>query len=520
MSDYFLNKIYDSLLSNKPVPEKPKPIVEKKESFKPLAKVYEILVREKVEHVAIYGSREDVDPYNIPQHPNLDTLGVVPKNVVDNIRKEIKKETKFKSEEGEETTVAQILDNILQSKAWSQGFKDYKHVLSRVIQSFTQKEVIFNEIIKYPRFAKQSNNPFREKLLQSPQQVIKINEIIPTWFNDFFEDKQGIDVVNALCDIVFQIGTISVGPGELALTLLSDARKGDKGDLYFDAGNVDVELKGSDGRFGGDGYSHTSTANELNRILNRGENELFNQTSNRLKRDIMTVIDKTIAERTTVKKTEEELAHYNKIKQDIANAKSFEEIATDLQALIDPFIIENSGKSIKIIKGKGPLVENITKILNRIKEYTKHIKKEVKGSFNPALITFFTDYKNLSDQQLIDGIVAARNYEDSHLVQSLKGGVAEILSQEKDSLFSSSDINQNLKCLLAALHGVVYHLHEGITNILFFNKKTKNMILFNYPGETVQQKIKNMYEFFKKSNVTFNLSVDKTFRAIGAEFKI
>jgi hypothetical protein len=39
MSDYFLNKIYDSLLSRKPVPKKPEPIVEKKETFKSLSQI-------------------------------------------------------------------------------------------------------------------------------------------------------------------------------------------------------------------------------------------------------------------------------------------------------------------------------------------------------------------------------------------------------------------------------------------------------------------------------------------------
>jgi hypothetical protein len=48
MSDYFLNKIYDSLLSNKPVPKKPEPIVEKKESFKPLSNVYETVIQQKI----------------------------------------------------------------------------------------------------------------------------------------------------------------------------------------------------------------------------------------------------------------------------------------------------------------------------------------------------------------------------------------------------------------------------------------------------------------------------------------
>jgi hypothetical protein len=39
MSDYFLNKIYDSLISRKPIPKKPEPIVEKKKAFKPLGQI-------------------------------------------------------------------------------------------------------------------------------------------------------------------------------------------------------------------------------------------------------------------------------------------------------------------------------------------------------------------------------------------------------------------------------------------------------------------------------------------------
>jgi hypothetical protein len=48
MSDYFLNKIYDSLISKKPVPKKSEPIVEKKETFKPLSKVYQLIYEQEV----------------------------------------------------------------------------------------------------------------------------------------------------------------------------------------------------------------------------------------------------------------------------------------------------------------------------------------------------------------------------------------------------------------------------------------------------------------------------------------
>ena len=49
MSDYLLNKIYDSLLSNKPVSKKPEPIVEKKKTFKTLSQIlderYEVMFK-------------------------------------------------------------------------------------------------------------------------------------------------------------------------------------------------------------------------------------------------------------------------------------------------------------------------------------------------------------------------------------------------------------------------------------------------------------------------------------------
>lgn len=45
MSDYFLNKIYDSLLSKKPVPKKPEPIVEKKEETKTLQESYQLMYK-------------------------------------------------------------------------------------------------------------------------------------------------------------------------------------------------------------------------------------------------------------------------------------------------------------------------------------------------------------------------------------------------------------------------------------------------------------------------------------------
>ena len=49
MSDYFLNKIYDSLLSKKTVPKKPEPIVEKKEETKTLQESYQLMYKKHID---------------------------------------------------------------------------------------------------------------------------------------------------------------------------------------------------------------------------------------------------------------------------------------------------------------------------------------------------------------------------------------------------------------------------------------------------------------------------------------
>jgi len=492
-----LSECYLNVLNGK------KPIQEKKEEFAKtpatLQQAYYKVVLQKInETTDILMQQEphgDVEEYAVSD------------DLANRIKKDIKKETKIKTEEGEEVSIREIIDRVLKDKGWKDGNKDYENVLHRVLQAFSANDIVPEAISNYSKLSKLTQNPFREKLLNTPGTVVAYKDLIPDWFNNFFEDKNGLTVANALWPIQFKLN-VNVGSGELAFTMISDAKKGNVGDLHFE-GIGDVEVKGLGARMGGDGFAHVSTANELNNILNTGgtssTKQLFDRTADRLKQSVVNTIDTKIAERSKVKNTQQEIAMYNKAKQDILNARSFDEIKNDLQ---------NSPLSQKSVR------DIINVINNNIDRYTKHIKKEVKGEFFPAVLTFFTSFKELSDQQLIDGIVATRNYKSPALVPALKTVVSQIVAAEKQSLFSEQDITQSLKLLIAAIHIAVYQQHMDFMNILFLNDKTRNVVLYKFASENIQDNVKNVYEFLKKLNVYVNPSIEEKFKSVGVEFRI
>jgi hypothetical protein len=491
-----LSECYNKVLKGK----KPEPLQESKEvSVKQpatLQQAYRVILQRLNETTDILMQQEptgEVEEYSVSD------------DLANRIKKDIKKETKIKTEEGEEVSIKEIIDRILAEKGWKDGNKDYDNVLYRVLQAFSTNDIIAQKIANYVKLSKVTQSPFREKLLNAPGTVVAYKDLIPSWFNDFFEDKNGLTVANALWPIQFKLN-VNVGSGELAFTLISDAKKGNTGDLNFE-GIGDVEVKGLGARMGGDGFAHVSTANELNNIISAGgsSTSLFDKTSERLKKSIVSVIDAKIAERTKIKNTQQEIALYNKAKQDILAARSFDEIKTDLQ---------NSPLSQKSVRD---IINNIN---NNIDRYTKHIKKEVKGEFFPAILTFFTSFKELSDQQLVDGIVATRNYKAQSLVPALKSVVSQIVAVEKNALFSDQDITPTLKLLIAAIHIAVYQQHMEFKDILFLNDKTRNVVLYKFTSDNIQENVKNVYEFLKRNNVYINPSIEEKFKSVGVEFRI
>ncbi len=493
MSDYFLNKIYDSLLSNKPVPKKP--IVEKKEvkKFESLSNVYyRVLVEQITEDTDILMQQEpsgDVEEFKVSDE------------LAKKIKKDIKREVGVETETGK-ATIDQMFDSILDTKGWKKGNPEYNSVLNQTIQAFDLGDIVSSEISKYSKLVAEKNNPVEQSLLTTPYTVFTLQSLVPSWFNNFFEDKSGLPTATALWDIRFK-QRVAVGKLELLLTLISGGRKGDVGDVHFD-GFGEVEVKGSNARMGGDGFAHNYTAEELDRILSQGAEggKLSAKTAQRIKANIDKRIDAIIAARTRMARPKPgEVELLQRTKQTIDSAENLEEI---IQSVDSSTLPAGDKASIK----------------NMIKELIKQRTGGVKGAFAPAVTTFFSLYKELSDEQLIDGLVAARNYKAVGLVPGLKTAVKYVLDNKKESLFSESGLTNSLKNLIGAIHIVVYQQVQKFNNILFANDEVRKVVLFTFKDTDLTSSIVNVYNFLEKNNAAVNLSIDKMFASAGITLNV
>jgi len=428
--------------------------------------------------------------------------------VSDKVAKEIigsiNKHAPSKTEEGE-LTVSTIIDKVLTDDGWKAGNKDYPALLERVIGIFSRGELKpenFNNLLK---IQKDKNNKFRTQLLASPGQVFDYQSLIPETFVDLFEGDNGIRVADELWSVTFK-AKVNVGAGELAFTLLSDAVKGKVGDLFFeDIG--EVEVKGLGARMGGDGYCHSHTPAELNKILSaEGENKLSEKTLLRIKADIYKKIENFIKSREALKgkvivPKEQQVSFLTAVRDALDNADTVNELLKD---------IDNFG-----------LPANIkTQLKQAVKDYSEHKAGKIKGLFSPAIKTFFSLVGELTDEQLAEGIVATRNYSAVAELSNLKNYVQGLIASSKTEFFTETGFTYNLYRLITAIHIALYQKIQKFNNILFLNDTTKKLVDFKFESNDLGQNITSVYNFFKKYNAAINMSVDDKFKSAGVSLEI
>lgn len=505
MSDYFLNKIYDSLLFNKPVPKKP--IVEKKEikKFEPLSNVYyRVLVEQITEDTDILMQQEpsgDVEEFKVSDE------------LARKIKKDIKRETKIATDEGE-TTINEVLATVLTNKGWKENNPEYVSVLQRVITAFDSEDVLSEQIAKYSKLTAQTNNPLEVNVIQKPKNVQTLQNILPEWFNNFFVNSNGLPVANQIWNIDFSAkGGTKVGKLELLLTLISSGKKGTVGDIHFD-GYGEVEVKGSGARMGGDAFAPSRTPDELNKILGGDSDALFKKTSEKYKRDLIAYLDRNMSSKI---KKQEDIIPLQKTKQDILSARSYQEIVDDLVTLIKPYV----GKSGREIFGKAPFIKVVNKVISDLQKFIERSKTPETGGFNESVNSFFSAYKDLTDDQLIDGIVATRNYTVQGVVPALRGAIQSIFSKEKANLLSEQGLTPSMRRLIGAIHMTLYYYVQKFKGILFANDVNRNVVYFAFnEGSSLEENIISCYKFLNTFNAEIGLSLDKRSASAGIELKI
>lgn len=418
------------------------------------------------------------------------------------IKNDIKRQEKRPTEEGE-LSVNEIIDKVLVYDGWKAGNKDYQALLDRVIKIFTAGDIKtenFNNLLK---IQKDKNNKFRTDLLVNPGRVFSYKSLIPQSFLELFEGEAGLSVADNLWGVTFK-AKVNVGAGELAFTLLSDAVKGKTGDLMFE-GIGEVEVKGLDARMGGDGFCHNHTPTELNNIISQEQGKLSEKTLLRIKAEVYKRIENFIKSREQLKgkvavPKEKQIEYLANVKDSLDNADTLAELMTNIEIFGLPKNVRDSLKT-------------------SVQEYTQFKKGEVKGLFGPAFKTFFSMAGELTDDQLIKGIVATRNYTAAGLVESLTSTVASIFNKNKQELFVGGSYTSNLPKLIAAIHASVYHQVQKFKSILFLNDQSKNLVNVDF-SDNLQQNVEVIYNTLKEYNAKINLSIDDKFKSAGISLAI
>jgi len=418
--------------------------------------------------------------------------------IANQILNNIASQEKRTTEEGE-LSVNEIIDRVLVIDGWKAGNKEYPALLDRVIKIFTSSDFKAEKFENLLKIQKDKNNKLRTELLVNPGKPFAFNSLIPSAFIDLFEGESGYTVANNLWPITFK-AKVNVGQGELAMTILSDAVKGKTGDLMFD-GFGEVEVKGSDARMGGDGYCHNYTSAELNNIISTEEGKLSEKTLLRIKAGVYNKIEDFIKKREGLKvPKEKQVVFLKNVRDSLDNADNLTQLLTQLDVFGLPKDIKKSLKS-------------------SIDEYLKQKKGEVKGQFSPAFKTFFSMANELTDEQIVKGIVETRNYKASNILKDLTASVNTLFFKYKSEIFANSTYTGNLLKFVCAMQTAVYHQVQKFRGIIFSNDNSRNILYYEF-ANNLEKDMESLYTLFKNTNADINLSVDEKFKSLGVTLKI
>ena len=480
MSDYFLNKIYDSLLSNKPVPKKPEPIVEKKETFKPLSKVYEVLVREAVDHRAIYGSEELVDPNEIPQKPGLQTLGAVSDKMYREISQRVRSE-------------ASSLDASI-----STLFKLAK--LPKKYHNFV-KETMINSGLEKPE-------EFLQLLIQKKEQGSGLFEVKEGTFNSialalqnineaFTNEKKSLQTfLTSLFQTVPVQRGAAVGPGELFFSMISNAqvavgqkenettnKKQKSGDLYVpNLGVVEAKATTPSGALlGGDGAANESL-NIIPKKLQEIDKNYQRRTSFELKKlqQIQNILNTT--------KTDNPEKEFYTLKQKIEDIIDKSQLDIDLKKF-DSIIRQTSPKQPSLLtqlstgnkwvvwKNKQGIsfLEKYKKLIQERINKTKNYEQEQKLDTTDLAVLLADSISILKRKEnilpseniyktLIDILVLIRSERPINPEKELK-----VIFPTLESIYKATETFEQCSRLVGAIHLYCYTKIHPSNYYLFVN---------------------------------------------------
>ena len=453
----------------------------------------------------------------------------IPNSLADRVLDIINKQQKIKSKSGKEFTVNEVVLKCLQIDRWVSSEED--PLYDSINNIFSRAKINYNNFSTLEDIQTSADNPIRTKLLNNPQTVMSLSDLIPKSFRELFVNPADAEkVVLALWGIVPQKKGANVGPGEIALSLISDAIKGEPGDLEIE-GLGKIEVKGAGARMGGDNFAVAGTLQELDLILKERKQGVLSvsaQTLSLLKKQLVTLIEAElkILERQITRKlhpghlqlVQKQLEQLKGIEEKIKAADNLEEVVADVDAAIE---LDNKFKKGFPTAGKGELRLKMKSLIERymaVKKGEKHgSSRGAKFSFGPSVKDFFS-ITDLSIKEKIDGIVATRSYAKTP-VNSIRNAVEAL----GDKIFVSTvegndeDDGSPLARVIAAIHMAEYQQNQGFNYFILFNTQGKGsksipdkIVSYRFDSNDLASNIVNLYNFLTSFRAKINLSIDNT----------
>ena len=412
-------------------------------------------------------------------------------------RREVSRSTTVEIE-GKQYTVNQVIDMILRLDAWDQGNPEYtEKFLVPVTGVFNHADINPDGFAALYKLQTDKNNKLRTELVQQPGVTKSLYALIPAAFSGAFKNPQDAQrVFDMLYNINPSIANVGVGRGEVALSFISDAIKGDKGDLEM-SGLGEVEIKGDGARLGGDGHAVDRSIAAINSILELVGSSLSNVEIKQLKNELIAELNSIISSRENTIRSKVVVNALKNLANKIQQEASVDEITSDVQ------------QAAPVLNQE--IYKTLIKKINYIKKASIPSKVH---TFTEAIRLFFSAVDQLPYEKFIDGVVSLRSYYAQNEISTIAAAVRSLIPESE---YKSYNDPKKYEPLVVALHLVCYLLKEQFAYIVFLNDRSKDAICYQSQQDAASN-LKASYKFFSRNNFKFKFSVDPTRKSVSVTF--
>lgn len=476
---------------------------------------------------------ENVEIVGIPEDGSQERLGSIPTDYY----KQLKRLVLSKADGGVESLVKQLL----RLGEWEE-VADIDTIVLEIFLGYDVDVQVLNQIVEKKKsgtLGKLESYINKNGIWNLIEAVDPLTSKLTKNFSKMFQELT--------YKVQPKIATVSVGPGEISLSMFTNAVKGNVGDLML--GETELEIKGDGGRLGSSDYTKgifTTPGNKyLQYLSGRGNDQHFSQAETPLLRNQLAI--KSKATRKNLNTIRKDLAKHHADTQNVTDGilnqldKSLE-ILEDTKTVIDAeTLTQNIQNAYDQLKSRSPLplhdkmtfVKNMNTLMSSLSKLLNSTTERNDYNWQDSAQYMFNHDWGMTPREMAETFVEMR----TELLD--QGQVASLISA-LESIFKKQDVRKDivnikkqvsrgkslaqttLQRLQASLQATSYQLVHGFERIIALNSKTLNACSLKFDNnDDAGQKLLNTYkQFINTPNlVVTNAGVDQRNKGIGIGVK-